>query len=164
MNKKVLLLLLAVLLVCCSSGNYPVQPSDSVGWHFPLPGAKVISPYGKRGGRTHSCVDLKTKPNDQIYAAFEGEVIFSDVYHGYGNYIRIKHPNGLETCYSHNSKNLVKKGDHVRAGQVIALVGQTGRATTPHLHFEVRINGQTRNPAYYFDLNKGTLKNKKYRR
>ena len=82
MNKKVLLLLLAVLLVCCSSGNYPVQPSDSVGWHFPLPGAKVISPYGKRGGRTHSGVDLKTKPNDQIYAAFEGEVIFSDVYHG----------------------------------------------------------------------------------
>lgn len=154
------LLLLAMMLVCCSSHNYAVEPSDSVSWHFPLPGAKVISPYGKRGGRTHSGVDLKTKPNDNIYAAFEGEVIFSDVYHGYGNYIRIKHPNGLETCYSHNSKNLVKKGDHVKAGQIIALVGQTGRATTPHLHFEVRINGKTRNPANYFDINKGLVRSK----
>ena len=51
------------------------------------------------------------------------------------------HPNGLETCYSHNSKNLVKKGQHVKAGQVIALVGQTGLATTPHLRFEVRGKG-----------------------
>ena len=165
--KRIIVWLLAAM-VMMTGGSYAVCPSNNTkaSKHscFPLPGAKVISPYGKRGGRTHSGVDLKTKPNDQIYAAFEGEVIFSDVYHGYGNYIRIKHPNGLETCYSHNSKNLVKKGDHVRAGQVIALVGQTGRATTPHLHFEVRINGQTRNPANYFDLNKGTLKNKKYRR
>ena len=159
-RKSLFLLFLAIMLVCCSSHNYAVESTDSVNRHFPLPGAKVISPYGKRGGRTHSGVDLKTKPGDKIYAAFEGEVIFSDVYHGYGNYIRIKHPNGLETCYSHNSKNLVKKGDYVKAGQVIALVGQTGRATTPHLHFEVRINGKTRNPDNYFDLNKGVVRNK----
>lgn len=159
-RKSLFLLFLAIMLVCCSSHNYAVESTDSVNRHFPLPGAKVISPYGKRSGRTHSGVDLKTKPGDKIYAAFEGEVIFSDVYHGYGNYIRIKHPNGLETCYSHNSKNLVKKGDYVKAGQVIALVGQTGRATTPHLHFEVRINGKTRNPANYFDLNKGVVRNK----
>ncbi len=150
-------LLMSVLLVCCANGNYPVETIDTVSWHFPLPGAKVISPYGKRGGRMHSGADLKTKDKDSIYAAFEGEVVFSDKYYGYGNYIRIKHPNGLETCYSHNSKNLVKKGDYVKAGQVIALVGRTGRATTPHLHFEVRINGKTRNPANYFDLNKGIL-------
>ena len=155
-------LLMSVLLVCCANGNYPVETIDTVSWHFPLPGAKVISPYGKRGGRMHSGADLKTKDKDSIYAAFEGEVVFSDVYHGYGNYIRIMHPNGLETCYSHNSKNLVKKGDYVKAGQVIALVGRTGRATTPHLHFEVRINGKTRNPANYLDLNKGVLL-KKYR-
>ena len=159
-RKSLFLLFLAIMLVCCSSHNYAVESTDSVNRHFPLPGAKVISPYGKRGGRTHSGVDLKTKPGDKIYAAFEGEVVFSDVYHGYGNYIRIKHPTGLETCYSHNSKNLVKKGDYVKAGQVIALVGQTGRATTPHLHFEVRINGKTRNPANYFDLNKGVVRNK----
>ena len=109
-------LLMSVLLVCCANGNYPVETIDTVSWHFPLPGAKVISPYGKREGRMHSGADLKTKDKDSIYAAFEGEVVFSDKYYGYGNYIRIKHPNGLETCYSHNSKNLVKKGDYVKAG------------------------------------------------
>ena len=99
-------------------------------------------------------MDIKTKDRDSIYAAFDGEVVFSKPYHGYGNLIRIKHANGLETYYSHNSENLVKEGQHVKAGQVIALVGQTGRATTPHLHFEIRVNGKARNPADYFDFKK----------
>lgn len=120
-------------------------------WCYPLPGAKVISPYGARGGRSHSGTDLKTKPNDNILAAFDGEVVFSGNYYGYGNLIRIKHDNGLETYYSHNSKNLVKQGDHVKAGDVIALTGRTGRATTEHLHFETRINGQHVNSARFFD-------------
>lgn len=120
-------------------------------WCYPLPGAKVISQYGRRGGRTHSGVDIKTKPNDKILAAFDGVVTMSQSYSGYGKCIRIKHPNGIETLYSHNSKNLVKVGDHVKAGQVIALTGRTGRATTEHLHFECRINGQHFDPAKIFD-------------
>ena len=76
-------------------------------WCYPLPGAKVISPYGGKR-RNHSGVDIKTVPNDPIYAVFGGEVTMSQVYYGYGNCIVIKHPNGLETLYSHNSKNLVK--------------------------------------------------------
>ena len=120
-------------------------------WCYPLPGAKVISPYGARGRRSHSGTDLKTKPNDNILAAFDGEVVFSGNYYGYGNLIRIKHDNGLETYYSHNSKNLVQQGDHVKAGDVIALTGRTGRATTEHLHFETRINGQSVNSARFFD-------------
>ena len=120
-------------------------------WCYPLPDAKVISPYGARGRRSHSGTDLKTKPNDNILAAFDGEVVFSGNYYGYGNLIRIKHDNGLETYYSHNSKNLVKQGDHVKAGDVIALTGRTGRATTEHLHFETRINGQSVNSARFFD-------------
>lgn len=162
MNKKHLsLLLLAVLLAGCSHRNYPTEVAEVSGsgsWHFPLPGAKVISSYGQRGGRQHTGTDLKTKNKDKIYAAFAGEVVFADKFSGYGNLIRIRHANGLETYYAHNSKNLVKKGQRVKAGQVIALVGQTGRATTPHLHFETRVDGKTRNPANYFDLDRGVIR------
>lgn len=128
------------------------KPESVQWWSFPLPGAKVISPYGRRGGRRHTGVDLKTVNRDNILAAFDGEVVFSGPFSGYGNLVRIRHANGLETYYSHNSKNLVKVGDHVKAGDIIALTGQTGRASTPHLHFETRVGGQPVNPATYFDL------------
>lgn len=127
-------------------------------WCYPLPGAKVISPYGRRGGRRHTGVDIKTKANDEIHAAFDGTVTMAQRYFAYGNYIKIKHDNGLETIYSHNSKNLVKVGDKVKAGQVIALTGQTGRATTPHLHFECHVNGQNFDPSYVFDHQNHSIK------
>ena len=125
-------------------------------WAYPLPDARVISPYG--GARRHSGVDLKTKPNDEIYAAFDGEVVASGPYYGYGNCIRIKHAYGLETLYSHQSKNMVKKGDKVKAGQVIGLTGRTGRATTEHLHFEVSFDGKRLDPAIIFDHSNHKLK------
>ena len=125
-------------------------------WAYPLPDARVISPYG--GARRHSGVDLKTKPNDDIYAAFDGEVVASGPYYGYGNCIRIKHAYGLETLYSHQSKNMVKKGDKVKAGQVIGLTGRTGRATTEHLHFEVSFGGKRLDPAIIFDHSNHKLK------
>ena len=118
-------------------------------WAYPLPGAKVISPYG--GKRRHSGVDLKTRPNDEIVSAFNGIVTQSGPYYGYGNCIRIRHAYGFETLYSHQSKNLVKVGDKVKAGQVIGLTGRTGRATTEHLHFEVFFQGRRINPAVVFD-------------
>ena len=123
----------------------------SEAWSYPLPGAKVISPFGPRGGRRHSGTDLKTKPNDDILAAFDGVVTMSQVYSGYGNCIVVRHANGLETLYSHNSKNLVKVGDHVKAGQRIALTGRTGRATTEHLHFEIRVAGRPYNSDLVFN-------------
>ena len=125
-------------------------------WAYPLPDSKVISPYG--GKRRHSGVDLKTVPNDEIVAAFDGEVIASGPYYGYGNCIRIKHAFGFETLYSHQSKNLVQKGDKVKAGQVIGLTGRTGRATTEHLHFEVSFNGRRMDPAVIFDHTNKKLK------
>jgi murein DD-endopeptidase MepM/ murein hydrolase activator NlpD len=148
-----------MMLTSCSRSVYPTEgTTPSKQWCFPLPGAKVISPYGQRDGRRHTGVDLKTKAKDKIHAAFDGEVVFSDKFAGYGNLVRIKHANGMETYYGHNSKNLVKKGQHVKAGQIIALVGQTGRATTPHLHFETRVNGKPQNPANYFDLTNHSLR------
>ena len=118
-------------------------------WAYPLPGSHVISPFG--GPRRHSGVDIKTKPNDRIVAAFDGVVVKSCPFAGYGNCIRIKHRYGFETLYSHQSKNFVKVGDKVKAGQVIGLTGRTGRATTEHLHFEVFFQGRRLNPAVLFD-------------
>lgn len=123
---------------------------------FPLPGAKVISPYGTRRG--HSGADLKTCAGDTIRAAFSGVVRMSNPYAAYGNVVVIRHSNGLETIYSHNVKNLVQSGDWVLAGQPVALTGRTGRATTEHLHFETRINGQHFNPDLIFNLKEGTLR------
>lgn len=126
---------------------------------FPLPGGKVISPYGGRR-KHHSGTDIKTCANDTIVAAFDGIVRMAKPYAAYGNMIVVRHYNGLETLYSHNSKNLVKPGDEVKAGQPIALTGRTGRATTEHLHFEVRINGQHFNPNILFDFNTRELNRK----
>ncbi len=122
---------------------------ESQTWSYPLPDSKVISPYG--GRRNHAGVDLKTTPNDNVLAAFDGVVTRSSPYAGYGNCIVIKHSYGLETLYSHQSKNLVKVGDKVKAGQVIGLTGRTGRATTEHLHFEVHFKGRCFDPALIFD-------------
>ena len=133
-----------------------LEKIEEKAWAYPLPDARVISPYG--GARRHSGVDLKTKPNDEIYAAFDGEVVASGSYYGYGNCIRIKHAYGLETLYSHQSKNMVKKGDKVKAGQVIGLTGRTGRATTEHLHFEVSFGGKRLDPAIIFDHSNHKLK------
>ena len=133
-----------------------LEKIEEKAWAYPLPDARVISPYG--GARRHSGVDLKTKPNDEIYAAFDGEVVASGPYYGYGNCIRIKHAYGLETLYSHQSKNMVKKGDKVKAGQIIGLTGRTGRATTEHLHFEVSFGGKRLDPAIIFDHSNHKLK------
>ena len=127
---------------------------------FPLADAIVISPYGgKRRG--HTGVDLKTCPNDTIVSAFDGVVRMAKPYAGYGNVIVVRHYNGIETIYSHNSKNFVKPNDIVKAGQPIGLTGRTGRASTAHLHFETRINGQHFNPNIIFNLKSQCLQPKR---
>ena len=129
-------------------------------WAYPLPGAKVISPYGnRRGRRRHSGVDLKTTPNDNIMAAFAGKVVKAEPYAAYGNYIVIDHANGIRTAYSHMSENLVSVGDLVNAGDIIGRTGRTGRATTEHLHFELYCGGKRYDPAAIFDHANHALKN-----
>ena len=80
-------------------------------------------------------------------------------HYGYGNCIVIKHAEGLETLYSHQSKNLVKVGQKVKAGDLIGLTGRTGRATTPHLHFEVKWKGRRFNPVIMFNCTNHLLQN-----
>lgn len=129
---------------------------EAKNFHYPIDG-HLLSPYGSRGRGWHSGSDLKGESGDPIYAAFDGEVRLSRNYGGYGNVVVVRHANGLETAYSHNSRNLVKVGDRVKAGQKIALCGRTGRATGTHCHFEVRVLGQTINPALLLNFSSRSL-------
>ena len=129
-------------------------------WHYPLEGAKVISPFGGKRPN-HKGTDIKTKAKDKVKAAFEGVVTFSGEMSGYGNVVFVHHPSGLETRYAHNSKNIAKKGEKVKAGDVLALEGKTGNATTEHVHFETRIGGQAFDSELIFDHKKNTLRDVK---
>ena len=125
-------------------------------WCYPMKGGRVISPFG--GKRRHAGTDIKTKAGDPIYAAFAGQVVLSGTHYGYGLCIVIRHAAGFETLYSHQSKNQVKVGDWVKAGQQIGIVGRTGRATTEHCHFEIRINGRPIDTSRVFDHQHNTLR------
>ena len=131
-------------------------PDDE--FSFPLPGARMLSTYGKRRGRMHAGIDLKTFAKDTVRAVFPGIIRVACRAQGYGNVIVVRHYNGLETVYSHNFKHLVKSGDRVNAGDPLALVGRTGRATTEHVHFETRINGKHFNPAILIDFEKQAIR------
>ena len=109
--------------------------------------------YRPRRRRMHKGIDLKVYVGDTIRAAFDGKVrIKSYERRGYGNYVVIRHPNGLETIYGHLSKSLVNPNDIVRAGDPIGLGGNTGRSTGSHLHFETRFLGQAIDPAHIIDF------------
>jgi len=123
---------------------------------FPYNG-KVISDYGKRGRGIHTGIDIKAIPRDTIRAVFDGVVRLSKRYSSYGNTVVIRHYNGLETVYSHNIKNLVKVNGVVKSGDPISLAGRTGRATTEHLHFEVRVDGEYFNPHKLINFENKTL-------
>lgn len=99
---------------------------------------KLISPYGRRGNSIHTGLDIKAQLGDTIRAAFPGVVRMAKVYSGYGNMVVVRHYEGFETVYAHCSKMLVDVNDVVQQGDPVALAGRTGRATTEHLHFEVR--------------------------
>lgn len=115
---------------------------------WPVAGASLSSSYGKRWGRTHKGIDLVSSKRN-ILASDDGVVIFAGTKSGYGNCIIINHKNGYETLYGHLSKISVKKGEVVEKGSKIGVMGNTGRSTGTHLHFEIIKNGSTQNPMKY---------------
>ena len=126
---------------------------------WPVPSSFSISrPFGyrvhpiRRTWSHHSGIDIRARSGADIVAAESGTVIFSGWSGGYGNTVIINHGGGLHTLYAHNSLNLVNVGDWVERGQVIALIGSTGMSTGPHLHFEVRLNGQVQDPVPYLGI------------
>ncbi|HWQ30926.1 MAG TPA: peptidoglycan DD-metalloendopeptidase family protein [Negativicutes bacterium] len=108
------------------------------------------NPFTSRGSEFHSGMDFAASYGQNVAATGDGIVIFAGWNSGYGKMVIISHGYGLSTIYGHNSKLLVKQGDKVKKGQTISKVGNTGRSTGTHLHYEVRLNGKSVNPSKYF--------------
>lgn len=120
--------------------------SSSYGWRIdPFTGTRAF----------HEGLDFTAEVGTPIHAAAGGIVVFAEQTPDYGKIVKIDHGNGLETRYAHSSKLLVKVGDRVEKGQVIALVGSTGRSTGSHLHYEIRVNGEPLDPRKYLQANSG---------
>ncbi len=111
---------------------------------------------GKRS--FHSGIDIARPDGTAIRSAAAGKVTFSGVRGDLGNIVEIDHGQGYTTCYAHNSENRVRPGETVRQGQVIALVGMTGRATGPHLHFEIRRDGVAIDPEIFLGSGENNAK------
>lgn len=139
-----------------SSANAPSEYKiDLRNFCMPCKSRVVTSHYGYRRQfrRNHYGTDIKVYVGDTIRAAFSGKVrVVSYEGKGYGKYVIIRHPNGLETVYGHMSKQLVKENVTVNAGDPIGLGGSTGRSTAPHLHFETRFLGEYINPEKLFSF------------
>ena len=144
------------LVNCYKDANVPnTKVLDVRRYVMPIKGNYVTSHYGYRPqfGRTHKGIDLRAAVGDTVYSAFSGRVRLTRFERGgYGFYVIVRHENGLETVYGHLSRFLVKPDQYVKAGQPIALSGNTGRSTGPHLHFETRFMGYAINPEAIFDF------------
>ncbi len=142
-----------------NSSNIPSSKNIDVSkYAMPVKHRMITSHFGyrKQFGRMHKGTDLKANIGDTIYAAFTGKVRLTKFErNGYGFYVIVRHDNGLETIYGHLSKFLVKEGQYVKYGTPIALSGNTGRSTGPHLHFETRYMGVAINPEKIFDFVNG---------
>lgn len=117
---------------------------------------RITSRYGESSSlrsSTHTGLDIACSKGTDILATASGTVTFASYKGSYGNLVKIDHGNGIETWYGHCSKIYVSVGDQVPAGGVIAAVGSTGNSTGPHLHFEIRTNGNTVNPQNYLYSN-----------
>ncbi|EAY27800.1 peptidase, M23/M37 family [Microscilla marina ATCC 23134] len=123
-------------------------------WSAPLATNFKTSNFGYRWGRFHHGIDLNLSIGTPIYSVFDGIVRISAYGMGFGNYVVVRHYNGLETLYGHMSIRKVEVGQVVKAGQLIGLGGSTGWSTGPHLHFEVRYQGNSIDPLLVFDFSK----------
>lgn len=107
-------------------------------WVWPLEKVELTSHFGRRKGSFHEGIDLRAPVGTRVRAVQKGRVVYAGTVSGYGKLVVIRHEGELFSVYAHNSKILVKEGQSVKKGQLITRSGKTGRATGPHLHFEVR--------------------------
>lgn len=119
------------------ASSYPLR--------WPVEGS-VVTRFGLRNGVNHDGIDIAVSAGTDVHAAAAGRVIFAARHGGYGNLVILRHDSGLVTIYAHNSINLVRRGDHVTAGQVVARVGPGAHSGDAQLHFEVREGVKAANP------------------
>lgn len=128
----------------------PVEHKGGARFRWPVDAPHLTSQFGTRWGRPHEGIDLAAPIGTPVYAADTGEVVYAgNTVRGYGNMVVLKHAGDLMTVYAHNSVLLVRVGDRVAVGQRLALSGQSGHATGPHVHFEVRRGQIPRDPLPY---------------
>ena len=135
----------------------PRRGHGSSAFIWPVEG-QLTSNFGPRNGSFHDGIDIAAPLGTPVMAAADGKVIFSDVLRGYGNVVIIRHDKGYLTVYAHHRVNRIKEGQTVRQGDVIAEVGQTGRATGASLHFEVRKDNLARDPLQYLPQARSTVR------
>jgi murein DD-endopeptidase MepM/ murein hydrolase activator NlpD len=123
----------------------PERYSGDMQW--PLEAGIVSSEYGARWGKIHKGIDIAADAGEPVYAVADGDVIYADnKMRGYGNVVILRHDRQRTSLYAHNSELKVKVGDHVARGSLVALLGNTGHSTGPHVHFEIRDGDQPVNP------------------
>lgn len=145
----------AVLATASRQGGREVitpQPKEGP-WQLPLEDYVITSPYGERHGEFHHGIDLAADSGTAIQAAKGGIVTFAgwknDIY---GYMVTLQHQNGYTSNYAHCSQVLATEGQRVQGGEEIALVGETGRATGPHLHFEIKLEGEIQDPNVFLNF------------
>ncbi len=127
-----------------------VQSGELFYLNNPSKGNVITSPFGLRwGGEKHHGIDIAGDIGDPIFAAESGFANLVSYNNVYGNYMKLNHGKGVETLYGHCDVMFIKEGEYVKKGQIIVEIGNTGRSTGPHLHFEVRVNGKADNPLNY---------------
>jgi lipoprotein NlpD len=129
-----------------SARELPSGPSPFV---WPVGAGTVSSTFGPRRASHHDGIDVSAPEGTPVRAARGGRILYADQLRGYGNIVIIEHDGGYASVYAHNKENQKQAGDVVRQGEVIALVGETGKTTGPNLHFEIRKDNIARNPLYF---------------
>jgi murein DD-endopeptidase MepM/ murein hydrolase activator NlpD len=148
--------LFALLIAAIALPGATFSRQISLSFVYPIMAPRVSSGFGmrvhpiRRFSLKHTGIDLAAPQGAVIRAVAAGTVVYADKYAGYGNLISIKHSDNLTTMYGHCFAFRVHPGQHVNAGQIIGEVGSTGMSTGPHLHFEVRVDGDAKDPEKIF--------------
>ena len=143
-----------------SLDSFPESAQKGYLEQFIVPGndGYIISRFGPRSGRMHYGTDIKMNKGDTVLATQSGVIARANWGYGFGRLVVIQHRNNIQTYYAHLTKFLKKQGDRVEKGEPIGLAGSTGRARGPHLHFEMRENGQPFDPELVFDFKEDKIR------